>query len=277
MAAQSSSAKPLEFTVVGGYQFASPYEVASEDPFVLAQAGQLAGAWHRDFGDGTAGNTHINGATANRVLGDGTAELFGTMRIDMNEVDASPPGTNALYLAYRSTRFVAAPGRVEIAVVGEFVGGTGRYAGATGHLAATSVNGYFDDGRGTLYLAAAAPEPDEATVRAWTEDYFRATQSGDAERWAATFADYVVLDDPYGAPAPQSRAEIVERGEGFMEAFAEIGLYPDYIFVDGLTATSKWTARGKTPDGEDVRFEGINVTRYNRAGEIVEHTGYWRP
>ena len=199
------------------------------------------------------------------------------MRIEANELTESAPGSGALFLSYRSIHFEPTPGAVAITVVGEFVGGTGAYAGATGHLALTSVNGYFDDGRGTLYLGGAAPDIDEATVRAWTEDYFRATQSGDPERWADAFADYVYLDDPYGTGGTPTRAEIVAQGEAFMGNYAEVGLYPDFTFVDGLVATTKWTGRGKSKSGEDVTFEGVNVTTYNHEGEIVEHIGYWRP
>ncbi len=266
----------LKFKVIGGYQFAEGYAIQSNDPFVYAQAGQLTGSWHWEFENAKKGNTHINGATANRVLYNGKNELMGTMKINMFEFEGSEPESDLLFLSYKAQEFTIEGSKVTIKVSGEFTGGTGKYQGARGWLTVTSINGFFDDGKGEIYLGE-VPRITEEKVRQWTVDYFKATQSGDAEIWANSFAGNAYINDPYGSPAPNNREEIVQIGQNFMSAFKTAGLYPDYIFVDGLVATSKWTGRGTTNDGDKVTFEGVNVTTYNEKGQITSHIGYWDP
>ena len=267
----------INFKVIGGYQFAEGYAIQNSDPFLLAQAGQLTGSWHWEFDNGQKGNTHVNGATANRVLALGDNQLFGTMQINMNELEGSPVGEDLLYLAYSSREFKVEGSTVSIVVVGEFIGGTGKYEHASGHLKVTSVNGFFEDGAGTIYLGQETEEITDTTVRQWVDGYFKATQSGDAEVWANSFADNVYLNDPYGSEVPESRGNIIAIGETFMSSFESVGLYPDFIYVNGLMATVKWTGLGITKDRKEATFEGINVTTYNKQGKIVSHLGYWNP
>ncbi|MEO1053345.1 MAG: nuclear transport factor 2 family protein [Bacteroidota bacterium] len=266
----------IDFKVIGGYQFAEGYAIQQNDPFVFAQAGQLTGSWHWEFDNGQKGNTHVNGATANRVLGNGKNELFGTMQINMYELEGTPMGQDLLYLAYTSREFKVEGSNVTITVIGEFIGGTGKYENASGHLKVTSVNGFFEDGTGAIYLND-QEEITEETVKGWVNDYFKATQSGDAKTWADSFADNVYLNDPYGSESPKNRAEIVAVGEAFMSSFESAGLYPDFIYVNGLNVTVKWTGRGITKDGKEATFQGVNVTTYNRQGKIISHIGYWNP
>lgn len=144
----TDSTRTLGFEIAGGYQFADTFLIQQEDPSIHAQAGRLTGAWAWSFEDGTTGHTHVNGATANRITPEG-AEIFGTMRINMYEMDGSPPESSLLFLAYEGT--IEADGsKVIVHVSGRFAGGTGACAGATGDLELTSVNGYFSDGTGAL-------------------------------------------------------------------------------------------------------------------------------
>ena len=266
------------FTLTGGYQFADTYPVDNQEPFIHAEAGRLTGSFHWEFEDGTSGNTHVNGATANRMVPEGNS-LFGTMRINMFELEGLPRDEHLLFLQYVSSDFRLEGSQVIITVVGQFVGGTGNYAGASGTLELTSVNGYIGTGTGTLIVPdGQATEPTtKPDVRQWVEDYFAATQSGDAERWAAQFAEGAFINDPFGTPPPQNRAEVVERGETFMSSFEEAGLYPDWIFTNGLTATAKWTGRGTTKDGRKMVFDGINVYRWTYDGKVASLVGYWNP
>lgn len=266
----------IDFKVAGGYQFAEGYMIQQDDPLILAQAGQLTGSWHWTFDDGQKGNTHVNGATTNRVLATGKNELFGTMQINMYELENNPKEQDLLYLAYQSREFKVEGNRVTITVVGEFIGGTGKYKDASGHLTVTSTNGFFEDGAGTIYLGQ-APEITSEIVKGWVNDYFKATQSGDANVWADNFADNVYLNDPYGSEIPKNREDIIAIGKGFMSSFKSVGLYPDFVFVNGLTATVKWTGQGTTEDGKEATFEGVNLTTYNHQGKIISHVGYWDP
>lgn len=267
----------IHFKVMGGYQFAEGYAIQHNDPFVFAQAGQLTGSWHWEFDNGQKGNTHVNGATANRVLSTGENELFGTMQINMYELEGTPAGQDLLYLAYTSREFKVEGSSISIVVVGEFIGGTGKYKDATGHLKVTSINGFFQEGTGTIYLRSAQEEITTERVKKWVNEYFKATQSGNAQVWADSFADHVYLNDPYGSDIPGSREEIVAVGERFMSSFESAGLYPDFVYVNGLTATVKWTGRGITKEGKEATFEGMNITTYNRQGKITSHIGYWDP
>ncbi|WP_299530599.1 nuclear transport factor 2 family protein [Ulvibacterium sp.] len=266
----------LKFKVIGGYQFAEGYSIQNDEPLVFAQAGQLTGSWHWEFENGKKGNTHINGATANRVLFNGEHELFGTMKINMYEFGSSAPLTDLLFLSYKAQKFEVDGSQVTIKVLGEFIGGTGKYQNARGWLTATSINGFFEDGKGEIILGE-VQEITEEQVLKWTKEYFNATQSGNAITWASTFAENAYINDPYGSPAPNGRGEIVQIGEDFMSSFKSAGLYPEYIYVNGLVATSKWIGKGITKDGKEATFEGINITTYNEMGKIVSHIGYWNP
>ncbi|WP_430907473.1 nuclear transport factor 2 family protein [Maribacter sp. 2-571] len=266
----------LKFNVKGGYQFAEGYSITNNEPFLFAQAGQLTGSWHWEFENGKKGNTHINGATANRLLFNGNHELCGTMKINMFEFEGSAPETDLLFLSYRSEQFEVNGSQVTIKVSGTFTGGTGKYEGARGWLTVTSVNGFFEDGKGEVILGEVSEITDQQVLD-WTNAYFKATQSGDATTWANSFADNAVINDPYGSPAPNGREEIIEIGEQFMSAFTSAGLYPEYIYVNGLVATSKWMGKAITKEGKEATFEGINVTTYNENGKIISHIGYWSP
>ncbi len=273
MNAQNSS----KFKVVGGYQFAEGFSIQNNEPFIFAQAGQLTGSWQWEFENGKKGNTHINGATANRVLPTGQSELFGTMKINMYELEGTAINQDLLFLSYIAPIFKIEGSKVTIRVVAEIIGGVGKYKDASGYLTVTSVNGYFEDGRGEIFFNQDITKPTEQNVRKWTEDYFKATQSGNAETWANTFADYAYINDPYGSDIPNGKADIHKIGENFMSAFTKAGLYPNWIYVNGLVATTKWTGKAITKDGKDATFEGINVTTYNLQGKIVSHIGYWSP
>ena len=150
------------FAVDGGYRFADTFDVTSDPsdgaPFVLAQAGRLTGSFRFRFDDGPEMRAHIAGATANRVTAEG-GRIFGTMQINMGEAEAAAPGTNLLFLEYEGD-VTAEASRVTVVVTGRFLGGTGRYEGASGTLTVTSVNGFFADGSGTLDLAEGRTLPD---------------------------------------------------------------------------------------------------------------------
>lgn len=279
--AQTPMPDTLSFTVTGAYQFTEAFTVHADDPLVHADAGRIAGAWRFEFDDGTSGSCHVNGATANRITPSGAA-LFGTMKLDMFEVTGDATRADALYLAYESTSFYVDGPTVDIVVEGQFVGGAGRYAGATGSVRVRSVNGHIGEGNGTLILGAA---PEVESVRTMSVDdaeaavaaYFEATQSGDASVWAARFAEGAVVEDPVGQPVLRTREAIQAQGEAFMEAFKEVGLYPDFVQVSGNRASAKWTGRGTTTDGRRVEFGGVNVWTFAPDGRVATLVGYWDP
>jgi hypothetical protein len=73
----------------------------------------------------------------------------------MSEFENSAPGTDALYLAYEGVEFQQEGlNQLSIAVEGRFVGGRGRYQGATGSLKVVSVNGFIENGFADVQLSA---------------------------------------------------------------------------------------------------------------------------
>ncbi len=142
----------MNYTLSGAYQFADTFDVLNADPLIVAQAGRIAGAFHFRFADGREARTHVAGATANRVTAQGGA-ILGTMKISMFEVEAEPRDSQLLFLAYDGDVAVEGGSRVTVEVRGQFIGGTGRYAGATGTLELTSIIGVFTDRHGTLVMA----------------------------------------------------------------------------------------------------------------------------
>lgn len=143
----------MNFEVSGGYAFGDTHDIMDPEQSVIARAGHLTGAWQFRFDDeqGPSGNAHLDAATLFRLTPHGPS-LSGIMRFHMHEIDGSAPGTGWLYLSYDATELKFEGTNSRFVVEGDFVGGTGRFEGATGSLRVTSING-FDTGGGQLILA----------------------------------------------------------------------------------------------------------------------------
>ncbi|MEM9188488.1 MAG: nuclear transport factor 2 family protein, partial [Myxococcota bacterium] len=221
--------------------------------------------------------THVNGATANRVSPMG-AEIFGTMKIHMFEADGSAPDSDLLFLGYEG-QIRAKESKVFVHVTGRFIGGTGRYANASGEVELTSVNGFFDDGWGTLSIDGELPlsPPSENAVRQWVQSYFDATQTGDANAWAARFAEDALVEDPFGTEPVRGSEALKARGEAFLSSYASIGLHEEFVAINGSRAVASWVGRGQATDGTEVSFRGVNVFEFDEEGRIHRLQGYWNP
>lgn len=143
----------MKFEVQGGYAFADSHDIIDLDQMAIARAGQLAGAWRFEFEDaaGPNGNAHLDASTLFRLTKDGPS-LSGLMRFHMHEIEGAEPGSGWLYLSYEGTDLQFDGTKATFVVQGTFVGGTGKYEGATGWLKVTSING-FDTGEGELILS----------------------------------------------------------------------------------------------------------------------------
>lgn len=155
LSATTTSAQETEmnFEISGGYAFGETHDIMDQEQSVIARAGHLTGAWQFRFEDaaGPSGNAHLDAATLFRLTPNGP-NLSGMMRFHMHEIDGSAPGTGWLYLSYDATDLEFEGSSTRFVVEGIFVGGTGRFEGATGRLRVTSING-FDTGEGQLILA----------------------------------------------------------------------------------------------------------------------------
>ena len=63
--------------------------------------------------------------------------------------------------------------------------------------------------------------------------------------------------------------------------FETVGLHEEFVHVVGNEAAARWTGKGLTKEGKQVRFEGIfegiNVFEFNNDGQITSLKGYWSP
>jgi hypothetical protein len=143
----------MNFEISGGYAFGVTHDIMDLEQSIIARAGHLTGAWQFRFedADGPSGNAHLDAATLFRLTPNGP-NLSGVMRFHMHEIDGGAPGTGWLYLSYDTTDLKFEGSRTTFVVDGTFVGGTGRFEGATGTLRVTSING-FDTGGGQLILS----------------------------------------------------------------------------------------------------------------------------
>jgi len=118
-------------------------------------------------------------------------------------------------------------------------------------------------------------EPDKISraVRA----YFLAIRAMDADGFANTFAEDGTTYDPVGTPGITGRDAIREFLQSICANFKTVGLTEDCVFVAGNGAAVKWTGKGTSTNGREVRFEGIDVFEVNEDGKIQTVRAYWNP
>ncbi|MEM7594646.1 MAG: nuclear transport factor 2 family protein [Cyanobacteria bacterium P01_A01_bin.83] len=119
--------------------------------------------------------------------------------------------------------------------------------------------------------------PNPELIRNSVTRYFEATRSGDAYKWANCFSNNAIFEDPVGTSPVNNPQKILEFGEKFMSGFKTVGLHEEFVHVVGNEAAARWTGKGITEDGKQVRFEGINIFEFDQYGEIVKLKGYWSP
>ena len=118
-----------------------------------------------------------------------------------------------------------------------------------------------------------SPDKIASAVRA----YFLAIRAMDAEAFANAFAEDGTTFDPVGAPAITGRAALHEFFQSICKNFKSVGLTEDSVFVAGNGAAVKWTGRGTSNSGNEVKFEGVDVIEVNQDGKIQTIHAYWNP
>ena len=121
--------------------------------------------------------------------------------------------------------------------------------------------------------AQVSPDRISRAVRA----YFLAIRAMDAEAFANTFAEDGTTQDPVGAPPIKGRDGIRDFLESICRNFKSVSLDEESIFVAGNGAAVKWTGKGISSSGKEVRFEGIDVFEVNAEGKIQNVWAYWNP
>ena len=121
--------------------------------------------------------------------------------------------------------------------------------------------------------AQVSPDRVSRAVRA----YFLAIRAMDAEAFANTFAEDGTTCDPMGAPPITGREGLREFFESICRNFKSVSLDEDSIFVSGNGAGVKWSGKGTSNSGREVKFEGIDVFEVNSDGKIQNVWAYWNP
>lgn len=116
----------------------------------------------------------------------------------------------------------------------------------------------------------------EAVRRAVTA-YFAATRAMDVDAWLATLDEEARSFNPVGTPPTVGHPAHRQFFEGIVSAFETLGLTEDFVSVCASQAAVKWTGRGKTKHGRNVRFDGIDVFEVNARGRIQQVLAYWDP
>ena len=107
--------------------------------------------------------------------------------------------------------------------------------------------------------------------------YFLAIRAMDPEAFANTFAENGTTYDPVGTPGVTGRLAIREFLESICKNFKSVGLTEDSVFVAGNGAAAKWTGKGTSANGREVKFEGVDVFEVNEDGKIQTVRAYWNP
>jgi len=118
-----------------------------------------------------------------------------------------------------------------------------------------------------------SPDKVSRAVRA----YFLAIRAMDPDAFANAFAEDGTTFDPVGTPGITGRDGIREFLESICKNFKSVGLTEDAVFVAGNGAAVKWTGKGTSSTGREVRFEGIDVFEVNQDGKIQSLWAYWNP
>jgi steroid Delta-isomerase len=118
--------------------------------------------------------------------------------------------------------------------------------------------------------------PAERISRA-VRNYFLAIRAMDPEAFSNTFAEDGTTRDPVGTPGITGRAAIREFLESICKNFKSVALTEDSVFVAGNGAAVKWTGKGTSANGKEVKFEGIDVFEINQDGKIQNVWAYWNP
>ncbi|AYF74132.1 nuclear transport factor 2 family protein [Nocardia yunnanensis] len=107
-------------------------------------------------------------------------------------------------------------------------------------------------------------------------EFFTASQRGDAEAWAATFAENGVFHDPVGTPPILGRNAIHDFIAGVLPNFEPfLGLTPHQAHTVGASVAVSWSGAAVSLSGRPVNWSGINVYELDADGLIAEAKAYF--
>jgi steroid Delta-isomerase len=107
--------------------------------------------------------------------------------------------------------------------------------------------------------------------------YFLAIRAMDPDAFANAFAEDGSTCDPFGTPPIVGRAGIREFFDSICKNFKSVSLTEDSVFVAGNGAAVKWSGKGTSTNGKEVKFEGIDIFEIDQDGKIQNVWAYWNP
>jgi steroid delta-isomerase len=116
---------------------------------------------------------------------------------------------------------------------------------------------------------------DAATIHKTVAAYYAAVRAGDVDRIAPLFAPDGVMRDPVGAPPATDDAARRQRYSALGTMFESFEIIEQDVIAGGNEAAARWTARGRTRTGRDVRFEGISTFVFNDDARIATMSAYF--
>lgn len=115
------------------------------------------------------------------------------------------------------------------------------------------------------------------TISRAVRGYFLAIRAMDADAFANAFAEDGTTFDPVGSAGVTGRGALREFFTSICKNFKTVGLHEDSVFVAGNGAAVKWTGKGTSTNGREVKFEGIDIFEVNEDGKIQAIHAYWNP
>jgi ketosteroid isomerase-like protein len=116
---------------------------------------------------------------------------------------------------------------------------------------------------------------DPTAIRNAVSAYYAAVRGGDVDVIAPMFAVDAVMRDPVGQPPATDDVSRRQRYAGISAIFESFAINEELIIAAGDEAAARWTARGKTRAGKDLRFDGISTFTFDAAGRIAEMSAYF--
>jgi ketosteroid isomerase-like protein len=107
--------------------------------------------------------------------------------------------------------------------------------------------------------------------------YFDTLSRQDRAGWLALFCEDAVVHQPVGAVPAEGVETLGEVWQMLTGPFERLRTSEDSAFYAGSGAAVKWTTVGRSSQGREVRFEGINVFEIAPDGLIQTLMAYWDP
>jgi steroid Delta-isomerase len=117
-------------------------------------------------------------------------------------------------------------------------------------------------------------EVPKETVEATVKAYFAAIAARDADAWADNFAEGGTSEDPVGSPVNSGRENLRSFQQGIFDAFDEMDLQPQAIYVAGREAAVPWRCHA-VAGSASTDFEGVNTYVIGADGKIEQQKAYW--